>query len=130
MASTATTNSIEHETPESWIPMVAIGMGQAQMSLNVTALPISIGGIVETFNTAPTTVGTAIVAYSMGVSAFVILAAKIGQKFGSLKVFRLATAMFLLALILMTFSPNATVLLTAQGLAGLAAAAIVPSLVD
>ncbi len=129
MASTATTNSIEHETPESWMPMVAIGMGQAQMSLNVTALPISIGGIVETFNTAPTTVGTAIVAYSMGVSAFVILAAKIGQKFGSLKVFRLATAMFLLALILMTFSPNVTALLAAQGLAGLAAAAIVPSLV-
>jgi MFS family permease len=129
MPSAVITDSIDTETSESWIPMAAIGMGQAQISLNVTALPVSIGGIVEAFNTASTTVGTAIVAYSMGVSAFVILAAKLGQKFGSLSVFRLITVLFLLALVPMTFSPNVTTLLAAQGMAGLAGAAIVPSLV-
>ena len=41
--------------------MVVIGMGQVQMSLNINALPVSIGNIVDEFNTAPTTVGTAIV---------------------------------------------------------------------
>ena len=61
------------------------------MSLNTGALPISIGGIVAEFNTAPTTVGTVIVAHSIAVSGFTMLAAKLGQKFGSLNVYRAAT---------------------------------------
>ncbi|NQW49615.1 MAG: MFS transporter [Rhodospirillales bacterium] len=109
--------------------MVVIGMGQAQMSLNINALPVSIGGIVAEFNVAPTTVGTAIVAYSLGVAGFIMLGAKLGQMFGSLLVFRAATAALLVAVTLVTFSPNATVLILAQLLAGLAAAVIVPTLV-
>lgn len=53
--------------------MVVIGMGQVQMSLNINALPVSIGNIVDEFDTAPTTVGTAIVAYSLAVAGFVML---------------------------------------------------------
>ena len=48
--------------------MAAIAMGQAQMSWNINALPVSIGGISAEFGTAPTTVVTAIVAYSLGVT--------------------------------------------------------------
>ena len=109
--------------------MVVIGMGQVQMSLNINALPVSIGNIVDEFNTAPTTVGTAIVAYSLSVAGFVMLGGKLGQKFGSLNVFRMATMVLLIAMVMMTFSPNVTMMITAQLLAGLAAAAIVPSLV-
>jgi MFS family permease len=121
--------NLEAEPFESWLPMVVIGMGQVQMSLNINALPVSIGNIVDEFNTSPTTVGTAIVAYSLSVAGFVMLGAKLGQKFGSLKVFRLATAVLLVAMVLMTFSPSATLMIVAQLLAGLAAAAIVPTLV-
>jgi predicted MFS family arabinose efflux permease len=109
--------------------MFVIGMGQTQMSLNINALPVSIGGIVEEFNVAPTTVGTAIVAYSLGVAGFIMLGAKLGQMFGSLKVFRAATLALLVAVALVTFAPNATVLIVAQLLAGLAASVIVPTLV-
>lgn len=109
--------------------MVVIGMGQVQMSLNINALPVSIGNIVNEFDTSPTTVGSAIVAYSLGVAGFVMLGAKLGQKFGSLKVFRVATAIFLVAMVVMTFSPNAVVMIAAQLFAGLAAAIIVPTLV-
>ena len=49
------------EVQASWIPMIVIAMGQALMSFNVAALPVSMGGMVESFNTPPTTVGTAIV---------------------------------------------------------------------
>jgi len=122
-----TTNA--DDVKQSWFPMVVIGMGQAQMSLNINALPVSIGGIVAEFNVAPTTVGTAIVAYSLGVAGFIMLGAKLGQMFGSLLVFRAATAALLVAVTLVTFSPNATVLILAQLLAGLAAAVIVPTLV-
>ena len=114
---------------QSWFPMIIIGMGQAQMSLNINALPVSISGIVKDFNVAPTTVGTAIVAYSLGVAGFIMLGAKLGQLFGSLIVFRAATAALMAAVTMVTFSPNATILIIAQLLAGLAAAVIVPTLV-
>jgi len=117
------------DVKQSWLPMVIIAMGQIQMSLNINALPVSIGGIVAEFNVAPTTVGTAIVAYSLGVAGFIMLGAKLGQMFGSLKVFRAATLALLVAVALVTFAPNATVLILAQLMAGLAASVIVPTLV-
>lgn len=119
----------EVEKMDPWLPMVVIAMGQALMSFNVAALPISMGGMVESFNTAPTTVGTAIIMYSLGVSGFVMLGAKLGQRFGSKLFFQSAVGLFLIALILMVTSPTASVMLAAQGLAGLAGAALVPTLV-
>jgi MFS family permease len=109
--------------------MIVIAMGQALMSFNVAALPVSMGGMVASFNTPPTTVGTAIVMYSLGVSGFVMLGAKLGQRFGSKFFFQAAVVMFLAAMVIMVTSPNATVMLAAQGLAGLAGAALVPTLV-
>jgi len=117
------------EPRASWLPMIVIAMGQAQMSLNVNALPVSVGGIVAEFNAAPTTVGTAIVAHSVAVAGFTMLGAKLGQKFGSLRVFRIATLLLMASMILMTTSRSATAMISAQVLAGLAAAAIVPALI-
>ncbi|MBM5571621.1 MFS transporter [Deefgea chitinilytica] len=109
--------------------MVIIAMGQAQMSLNINALPVSISGIVAEFNVAPTTVGTAIVAYSLGVAGFIMLGAKLGQMFGSLKVFRAATLALMIGVSIVTFSPSALWLILGQLICGLAAAVIVPTLV-
>ena len=113
----------------SWLPMVVIGMGQAQMSLNINALPVSIGGIVAEFHIAPTTVGGAIVAHSLAVAGFAMLGAKLGQKLGSLQMFRAGSALLLISMVVMTASPGVVVMIVAQVLAGLAAAAIVPALV-
>jgi predicted MFS family arabinose efflux permease len=109
--------------------MIIIAMGQAQMSLNISALPVSIGGIVAEFNIAPTTVGTVIVAHSIAVAGFTMLGAKLGQKFGSLNVYRAATLMLVASMVMMTFSPNAAVMIAAQVIAGLASAGIIPTLV-
>lgn len=122
-------SATDDDVKQSWLPMVIIAMGQIQMSLNINALPVSIGGIVAEFNVAPTTVGTAIVAYSLGVAGFIMLGAKLGQMFGSLKVFRAATLALLLSMVIVAFSPNATFLILGQLIAGLAAAVIVPTLV-
>jgi hypothetical protein len=43
--------------------MIVIAMGQALMSFNVAALPVSMGGMVESFQVPPTTVGKAVVLY-------------------------------------------------------------------
>lgn len=114
---------------DSWVPMIVIAMGQMLMSFNVAAIPVSMGGMVESFNTPPTTVGTAIVLYSLGVSGFILLGAKLGQRFGAKLFFQVAVGLFLTAMITMVLSPTAQIMLAAQGLAGFAGAALVPTLV-
>ena len=117
------------EPQASWVPMIAIALGQMMMSFNVASLPVALGGMVESFRVPPTTVATGIVAYSMLVAGFVMLGAKLIQRFGGLRVFRIVVLLFGAAQVLMTFSPSATLMITAQGLSGAAAAVIVPSLV-
>ena len=54
---------------ESWVPMIAIALGQMLMSFNVASLPVALSGMVQSFNMPPTTVATGIVMYSMAVAA-------------------------------------------------------------
>ena len=65
----------------------------------------------------------------MLVAGFVMLGAKLIQRFGALRVFRLAVVLFCASQVLMTFSPSAALMITAQALCGASAAIIVPSLV-
>jgi predicted MFS family arabinose efflux permease len=127
MSTIATTTA--GQTKESWAPMIAIALGQALMSFNVASLPVALSGMVNSFNVPPTTVATGIVMYSLAVAGFVMLGAKLNQRFGAPKVFRAVVALFGFAQVLMTFSPTATIMLTAQLLSGIAGAALVPSLV-
>lgn len=127
--STAAATANHAETKESWVPMIAIALGQMIMSFNVASLPVAMGGMVKSFNVPPTTVATGIVAYSMLVAGFVMLGAKLAQRYGALTVFRIAVIVFGCAQVLMTFSPTANLMITAQALSGAAAAVIVPSLV-
>lgn len=117
------------ETQESWVPMIAIALGQMIMSFNVASLPVALGGMVESFHVPPTTIATGIVAYSMLVAGFVMLGAKLTQRYGAARVFRAAVVLFCISQVLMTFSPTATLMITAQALCGAAGAVIVPSLV-
>jgi predicted MFS family arabinose efflux permease len=121
--------SARSEPHASWVPMIAIALGQMIMSFNVASLPVALGGMVNSFGVPPTTIATGIVAYSMLVAGFVMLGAKLAQRYGALQVFRVAVLMFCASQVLMTFSPNATLMITAQALCGASAAVIVPSLV-
>jgi predicted MFS family arabinose efflux permease len=114
---------------ESWVPMIAIALGQAIMSFNVAALPVSLSGMVASFGVPPTTVATGIVMYSLSVAGFVMLGAKLVQRFGSTQVFRIVVAVFGAGQVLMVLSPSAPFMLAAQLLIGLAAAVNVPALV-
>lgn len=72
----------------SWLPMLVIALVQIQMAFNVSALVISMGAIVDDFQTSPTTIATALVVYSLGVAAFVMLGARIPMITGSLSAAR------------------------------------------
>jgi MFS family permease len=117
------------EARESWVPITAVALGQALLSYNVASLPVALAGMVASFGVPPTAVATGVVMYSLAVSGFVMLGAKLNQRFGALSVFRTGVTLFGVGQVLMTFSPTANVMLLAQLLCGLAGAALVPSLV-
>ena len=56
MATTATAKSPPDEVQDSWVPMIAIALGQMIMSFNVASLPVAMGGMVESFDVPPTTI--------------------------------------------------------------------------
>ncbi len=122
-------NSATKQQSVSWLPLIVILLAQIQMAFNVNALPVSIGPIVEELETPATSVGTALVFYSLFVAAFVMLGAKLGRIFGERRVFQVTALAHGAAMALMALSANATTMNAAQALAGLAAAALVPTLV-
>ena len=113
----------------SWLPMIIIALAQIQMGFNVSALPVSIGGIVEDFNTSPSSVSTALVVYSLAVAGFVILGAKLGKLIGPRLAFQIGVIFHGLAMAGMAASSSTAMMIQMQAIAGLAAAILVPSLV-
>ncbi|WP_244304512.1 MFS transporter [Leucobacter viscericola] len=123
-------NSAQAEAPRaSWVPMIGLFLAQILMSYNVSALPVSLGGMVDTFGVPPTDVSTAIVTYGLVVAALVMVGAKIGQRVGWVIVFRIVVALFAVSAVLMIVAQSVGFVILAQALAGASAAIIVPSLV-
>jgi hypothetical protein len=50
---------------ESWVPMIAIAVGQMIISFNVASLPVALSGIVNSIGVPLTAVTAGTVAYSM-----------------------------------------------------------------
>jgi hypothetical protein len=109
--------------------MIIIALAQIQLSFNIGALQVSIGGIVEDFKTAPTSVSTALVVYSLAVASFVMLGAKLDKIIGSRTMFQAGVVVHGIAMGMMALSTTASRMIQVQGLARLVAALMVPSLV-
>ncbi len=126
---TASTTEATGIRRASWVPMIGLFLAQILMSYNVSALPVSLGGMVDTFGVPPTDVSTAIVTYGLVVAALVMVGAKIGQRVGWVLMFRIVIALFAVSAVLMIAAPTVGFVILAQALAGASAAIIVPSLV-
>jgi MFS family permease len=113
----------------SWLALAVIVLAQMQMAFNVNAIPVSVGPIVEDLDTAATNVGTALVIYSLFVAAFVMVGAKLGKIFGARLVFQITVLVHGASMALMAFSTDVRMMNIAQAIAGVAAAALVPTLV-
>lgn len=131
-----TTHSVSSEiTPgisgerRSWVPMVGLFLAQVLMSFNVAALPISLGGMGQDFGVPPTIASSTIVVYGLAVAALVMTGAKLGQRVGWVKIFRVVTLVFACSSVMMIVAPTIGWAIAGQVLAGAAAAIIVPSLV-
>jgi MFS family permease len=111
------------------MPLIVIILAQILMVFNISTLQVSIDGIASSFRKPATTVGTAIVAYSLVVAGFIMVGARIAEMYGSRRVFRATVVIFGGAMALMAFSPSSDTMIIAQVAAGAAAAAAVPTLV-
>jgi MFS family permease len=99
------------------------------MGINVNALPVSLGPIIEDLNSPATSVATALVLYSLFVAAFVMLGAKVGKIFGERLVFQVSIVAHGAAMAMMALSTTAGLMNVSQAIAGVAAALLVPTLV-
>ncbi len=128
-AKPATPQVVETALKASWLPLAIIVLAQLQMGININALPVSLGPIVDDLNAPATSISTALVLYSLFVAAFVMLGAKIGKMFGERLVFQVSAVGHGAAMALMAISTDAGMMNIAQSVAGIAAALLVPTLV-
>jgi MFS family permease len=119
----------ENAAAISWLPLIVLMLAQLQMGFNVNALPVSMGPIVDDFNAPATAIGTAIVVYSLFVAAFVMLGSKIGKLLGARLVFQAGVLVHGISMGMMAVSSDVDTMNTAQAIAGVAAAILVPTLV-
>jgi MFS family permease len=112
-----------------WLPLIVIVLAQLQMAINVSALPVSLGPIAEDLDAPSTAAATALLLYSLCVAAFVMLGAKIGKLVGERRVLQVGVVVHGAAMGLMAVSTTTGTMNVAQAIAGLAAAALVPTLV-
>src|SRR5262245_10129939 len=129
MSTQPTSSTNTDELRVSWAPLIVIILAQILMIFNITTLQVSIDGIASSFRRPATIVGTAIVAYSLVVAGLIMVGARVAEIYGSRRVFRAMVVVFGSAMALMALSPNATTMIVAQTLAGVSAAAAVPTLV-
>ncbi|MGH1562164.1 MFS transporter [Mumia sp. DW29H23] len=112
-----------------WLPLIIVVMAQLQMGINISVLPVSLGPIAEDLDAPATATATALLLYSLFVAAFVMLGAKIGKIFGERLVLQVSVVVHGAAMVLMATSTDASTMNTAQAIAGVAAAAAVPTFV-
>jgi MFS family permease len=110
-----------------WLPLIVIVLAQLQMSINISVLPVSLGPISEDLDAPATATATALLVYSLFVAAFVMLGAKIGKLAGERRVLQASVVVHGVAMGLMAASTDASTMNTAQAIAGVAAAAAVPT---
>jgi MFS family permease len=115
--------------PAPWLPLIVIVLAQLQMATNISALPVSLGPMSKDLDAPATAAATALLVYSLFVAAFVMLGAKIGKLVGERRVFQVSVVVHGVAMGLMATSTSASTMNTAQAIAGVAAAALVPTLV-
>jgi len=119
----------ERTTRAPWLPLIVIVLAQLQMAVNVSALPVSLGPISEDLGGPATAAATALLIYSLFVAAFVMPGAKIGKLVGERRVLQASVVAHGAAMALMAASTDTGMMNTAQAIAGVAAAGLVPTLV-
>ena len=112
----------------SWLPLILVVLTQIQTTFAGIALSVSMGRITADLQTAATSVGIAVTAGTFTMAAFILLGAKLGDRFGSRRVFQIGLIIHGLALAAVALSVNPVMLFIAQASSGAVIALIAPAL--
>lgn len=127
MAQSVSVTVAEAEARASWMPLVVIAFAQLLLVFNLTTLKVSVDAIAEDLGTSASPVKTAIVLHFLVVAAFIMLGARITQRFGGRRVFRATAAVLAAAMLLMAAARTPGTIMLAQAIAGMASAALIPT---
>lgn len=112
----------------SWAPTIVVAMAETVVVFNITTLQLAVEGIAKNFDSPAASVKTAIVTYWFVVAALILPAAKLLPRWGARRVFRGAMALFAAAMAVMAYSAGPLTMMAAQVAAGVASAALMPTL--
>src|SRR5690554_364240 len=97
----------EAEARASWMPLIVIALAQLLLVFNLATLKVSVDPIADSLDTSASAVKTAIVLHFLVAAAFVMLGARIAQRFGGRRVFRATAATTGAAMVLMAAARDA-----------------------
>jgi EmrB/QacA subfamily drug resistance transporter len=100
----------------------ALFMQQLDSTVLATALP----SMARDFTVSPLHMSLALTAYLLGLSVFIPASGTVADRFGALKVFRIAIAVFVLGSILCGQAPNLPFLVAARFFQGMGGAMMIP----
>lgn len=105
-----------------WIASVAFFM----QTLDVTILNTSLPTIARDLNESPLNMQLTVISYALTVALFMPLSGWIADRYGTLKVFRYAVAMFVIGSIFCAFSSSLNVLILSRIVQGIGGAMMMP----
>ncbi len=127
MARSVPTPAAAAEKRVSWMPLIVVTLAHLLLVFNLTTLKVSVDALAEGLGTSASSVKTAIVLHFLVVAAFIMLGARMAQRFGPRRVYRATAATMAVAMVLMAAARDAGSMMLAQTIAGMASAALIPT---
>ena len=109
------------------LTLAAMSLGYGVVQLDVTIVNTALDAMGRTLGGGVAELQWVVSAYTIAFAAFILTAGALGDRIGAKRVFMAGFAIFTAASLACALSPNATVLIAARLVQGLAAAILVPN---
>lgn len=112
-----------------WTAVIILACAQFVMVLDSTVMNVSISQVVKDLDTSVNAMQTAITFYTLTMAAFMLLGAKLGDKWGRKKAFVIGSIIYATGSLITAISPNvATLFIGWSIIEGLGAVLVVPAI--
>src|SRR5215470_4921720 len=109
------------------LTLAAMSLGYGVVQLDVTIVNTALHAIGASLGGGVAEVQWMVSAYTIAFAAFILTAGALGDRIGARKIFMVGFALFTAASLACALAPNATILIAARCVQGLAAAILVPN---
>ena len=114
-------------TRATWLTLAAMSLGYGVVQLDLTIVNTALNAIGTSLGGGVAELQWVVSAYTVAFAAFILTAGALGDRIGAKRIFMAGFALFTAASVGCAMAPNATVLIIARCVQGLAAAILVPN---